>query len=205
MKPPRIVIFAKAPRAGFVKTRLIPAVGAEVAAKIAEKMLQHTVEEALATNFSSVELCVSPTPESLAWIPFRNPKWNVLWRDQGDGDLGERLTRAAKRVIDEGFSPIFVGTDCPDLNRQQMKMAAKQLSENDAVMIPSEDGGYVLLGISKFSSEVFFEVPWSTEVVARETLKRVHDLGWTLSCLPPLRDIDEPKDLEALPSEWRLT
>lgn len=203
MKPCRIVIFAKAPIAGYAKTRLIPAIGAEKAAKLAEKMLHHTVSEALAAEVGPVEICVSPAHDSSDCQSFANPGWNVFWNSQGEGDLGERLTRTAERIIAEGQAPIFLGTDCPSLDRHALKHAAEQLNRHDAVLIPSTDGGYVLFGLSKFSPSVFEGIPWSTSTVAKETLKRVNALNWELASLAPLSDIDEPADLKLLPNDWR--
>jgi len=199
----RIVIFAKAPRAGYAKTRLIPAIGAENAAKLAEKMLHHTVIEALAAKVGSVEICAYPAYDTSDWQPFADTSWKVLWSSQGEGDLGERLIRAAERVIAEGFAPIFVGTDCPELDRYVLMRAAERLTHHDAVIIPSTDGGYVLLGMCKFSASVFEGIPWSTNKVTKETFKRIDSLQWKLASLSPLSDIDEPADLNKLPNEWR--
>lgn len=202
MSPNRIVIFAKAPLAGLAKTRLIPALGEEGSARLAQRMLRHTVLEALAADVGEVELCVTPEPGAPQWLPFRDPTWPVAWQAQGEGDLGERLTRATRRGLTEGRAVLLIGTDCPFLTAERLREAATRLESNDAVIIPSADGGYVLLGLKHFSPFVFRDIAWSTESVAFETLCRIGVLKWSVAQLPMLRDIDEPADLAALPQDW---
>ena len=115
-QPPRIVIFAKAPVAGLAKTRLIPALGAQGAALLATALLDHAVAQALASGVGPVELCVTPAPADPLWSGLA-PQATLTWSDQGDGDLGERMARAAQRVLDAGepvllmssFSMPFLG------------------------------------------------------------------------------------------------
>lgn len=199
----RIIVFAKAPQPGLAKTRLIPALGPEGAARLAERMLRHTVAKALAANVGTVELCVTPDPGEPSWLPFHDPSWQVDWQAQGDGDLGARLARASHRALAVNSAVLLIGTDCPALSADRLRDAAKQLASSDAVIIPSTDGGYVLLGLRQFHPSVFHGITWSTDSVAFETLCRIGSLGWTVAQLPGLRDIDEPADLVALPEGWQ--
>lgn len=198
----RIVIFAKAPLPGLAKTRLIPALGAAGAAQLAQRMLSHTVAQALEAQTGEVELCVSPDPDSPLWQEFRDVRWKVHWQAQGGGDLGERLARAAERVVASGSPVLLIGTDCPALTAGRLHEAAQQLATHDAAMIPSRDGGYVLLGLNRFDARLFTGVAWSTDQVAAMTLDRIAQLRWSVACLPTLQDIDEPGDLAALPPDW---
>lgn len=198
----RIVIFAKAPLAGLAKTRLIPALGEEGSARLAARMLRHTVTEALAAEVGEVELCVTPAPNAPEWQAWRDPAWTVDWQPQGDGDLGARLARATQRGLAEWDAVLLIGTDCPGLTRDQLREAAVRLQSHDAVIIPSMDGGYVLLGLTQYRPRVFQGISWSTDTVAFETLCQIGALGWTVAQLPMLRDIDEPADLVALPPGW---
>ncbi|HEX8525752.1 TIGR04282 family arsenosugar biosynthesis glycosyltransferase [Allosphingosinicella sp.] len=186
----RIVIFAKQPAAGRSKTRLIPALGPEGAARLAGRMLERTIEEARATGLP-VELCGEPD--------------GALWSDaqvartaQGGGDLGDRLARAAARLLGLGDSLLLIGADCPALDRKRLLTAAAALVRFDCVLHPAEDGGYVLLGLRRFDGSLFQGIAWSTGSVAAETIARIEALGWSLYLGETLRDVDEPADLQAI-------
>ena len=192
----RIIIFAKAPVAGRVKTRLIPALGSEGAADFARMMLERTVEEALAAGLGTPELCVDPDPSHADWSII--PAANVCGLSfQGEGDLGERLERATARALTRFGSVLLIGTDCPALDRTLLRQLAADLRRHDAAICPAEDGGYVALGLTKFDPSVFRGIAWSTSSVAQETIQRVEELGWSLAVGPTLRDIDTSEDLEA--------
>jgi len=189
----RIIIFAKAPVPGKVKTRLIPALGAEAAGILAGAMLTHTIAEARAAGVDHVELCTDPDPAHPDWDRFI-PHYMAL-SSQGPGDLGKRLSRAARRAISGGEKVMLVGTDCPALDRHQLAAAAVALQDHDAVILPAEDGGYVLLGLARFDASLFKGMKWSTGSVAEETIGRIRKLGWSLHVGETLRDIDVPADL----------
>lgn len=200
MKSCRLVIFAKAPRAGLAKSRLIPAMGADGAARLAQRMLEHALAQAIEANIGQVELCRTPAQDPL-WQQMAIPQ-SVLCTDQGEGDLGERMARASQRVIEADESIILIGTDCPQLDAVRLQQLAEALVEHDAAMIPTADGGYVALGLNRFDPTLFSNIYWGTDTVAHETLLRVHCLHWTIKLLPMLRDIDEPVDLVWLPVNW---
>lgn len=189
----RIVIFAKAPLAGQAKTRLIPALGEQGAAALAERMLRDTVAHAVAAGLGVPELCASPGPGAAAWDGLLPPE--VEMTDQGIGDLGERLARAAERVVGGGSAVLLVGTDCPTLDAGRLRAAAVELATHDAVIYPATDGGYVLLGLARFDASLFRGIAWSTDTVARDTIARVCARGWSLHVGDTLHDIDEPADL----------
>lgn len=197
----RLVIFAKAPRAGSVKTRLIPALGADAAARLAQQLLLHTLAQADTLADIDVELCVSPAPADVAWQPWRT-RHRGVWSDQGAGDLGARMARAAQRALSTNPSVLLIGTDCPALDARQLRGAAASLQRHDACLIPAHDGGYVLLGLRRFDPALFSGLAWSTSGVARETLARLAQLGWTVQTFAPLHDIDEPDDLPHVPGGW---
>lgn len=204
MKPVRILIFAKAPQPGFAKTRLIPTLGAGGAADLAQRLLMHTLNEALAAQVGRVELCVTPSATAAAWRAL-DVSDVVQWSDQGSGDLGERLARATGRVIAGGESALVIGTDCPDLTAPRLQQAANALRHSDATLVPTADGGYALLGLNRFHASLFTGIGWSTATVAFETLCHLGKLGWTVQSEPMLHDIDEPADLKWLPKTWRET
>ncbi len=201
MTTTRIVIFAKAPVAGLAKTRLIPALGAETAARLARRMLLHTLQEASAAAVGPVELCVTPHPSDPAWqgLP---PLEGICWTAQAVGDLGVRMADAARRASAASEPVLLVGTDCPQLDAVHLRRAAELLHDSDAVLYPTFDGGYVLLGLRRFHPRLFEQIPWSTAEVADRTIECVHELGWSLAVGGMLHDIDEPTDLRWLPDDW---
>ncbi len=199
MKRCRIVIFAKAPLAGFAKTRLISALGAEGAADLAHKLLDLAIRQALDAAVGSVELCMTPA-DSDAWKDVAIPA-GVTCSAQGEGDLGERLARASERVISAGDCLILTGTDCPALDAQCLRQMAQDLDAADAVMVPTADGGYAALALKEFHPSLFSAIAWSTDTVALQTRRRIAALGWSLRELPMLHDIDQPNDLHWLPAD----
>ena len=198
----RIIIFAKAPQPGAVKTRLIGALGAEGAASLARTMLSHTLQQALAAGVDGIELCMSPAPADPAWNGISLPD-GVECTAQGDGDLGERMDRAVQRVLSLHRGPVLlIGTDCPTLGSDVLRHAAQQLAEHDAVLLPASDGGYVLIGLQAPCPEIFAQMVWSTSSVATETLKRLAAVSLRVWLGPTFHDIDEAADLVHLPSDF---
>lgn len=193
-----IVIFAKAPIAGFAKTRLIPALGQQGAAELARQLLQHAVQQA-ATQACPIELCVTPDT--------RHPDFAVMARQhgarlslQGSGDLGERMHRAFERVLAEHASAILIGTDAPALDASVLLAAQEALRTHDAVFIPAHDGGYALVGLRHPCAVLFHNMVWSTPTVMQETRERARSASIRWHELPPVHDIDEPQDLIHVPA-----
>lgn len=200
----RIIVFAKAPRPGLAKTRLIPALDAAGAAALAARMLAHTLDQALASGVGAVELCAAPAPGDAMWQGVELPEGLALTA-QGEGDLGARMARAMQRAgeADESCAGVLlIGTDCPALDAACLRRAANALSETDAVILPTADGGYALLGLRRFDASLFADLAWSTPTVAATTLARLEMLGWPCTRLPLMHDIDEPADLVHLPPGW---
>lgn len=195
----RLVVFAKAPQAGHAKTRLAPALGAEGAATLARTLLDHTLDQAIDAGVGPVELCMSPAPDNAAWQGLPLPA-GISCTDQGEGDLGARMARAVQRVTTGLQQPVLLfGTDCPALDATQLRTAAEALRQHDAVLLPVQDGGYVLIGLKAPCPALFEHMPWSTATVAAETLRRLAALGLSTWVGPTLHDIDEPADLVHLP------
>lgn len=202
MKKIRIIVMAKAPVAGFAKTRLIPALGATGAANLAQRLLLHTINNVSEANLGAARLCVTPEPENPEWDTLRATA-NIEWEAQRDGDLGQRLAAASKRALAADESVILMGTDCPALTAEVIRQAAHSLAQFNAVIIPATDGGYTLLGINEFHPSLFDGISWSTDKVCSQTLQRIRLLRWRVEVLSPLQDIDEPDDLRWLPETWK--
>lgn len=192
----KIIIFAKAPVPGFAKTRLAPLLGAEGAAALARQMLVSTCIEAGAVQGATVELCIASAPGQRLWTgPL--PRGADRLSDQGEGDLGARLARAAGRALFEDERILLIGTDCPELRRERLQGALRALDEHDAFINPARDGGYVLLGLRRYSPALFSGLEWSGPQVAAETIARMESLGWSYGIGKTLRDIDDPADFQA--------
>jgi len=201
MSATRIILFAKAPVAGRVKTRLIPALGAYGAAQLSRRMLDHALNIAIAADVASLELCASPPPTHPDWQNIPLPA-GIETSDQGDGDLGVRMSRAAQRGLADGQNVLLIGADCPALNTQHLRAAAAALNHHDAVLLPAQDGGYLLLGLKNHAASLFEDMPWSTAQVAELTLARMAALGWRVAVMETLQDIDRPEDLIHLPAAF---
>lgn len=189
-----IIVFAKAPVPGRVKTRLIPALGEEGAAALARKMLEHTLTAALAAGCGTVELCADPAPQADAWSGLALPEGIVLTA-QGNGDLGERMARATERSLGRAPRVMLIGTDCVEMSAALLRAAAQTLDTADACLHPTADGGYALLGLTRFDCSLFEGIAWSTSSVAKDTRARIQALGWTLTIGATLHDVDLPSDL----------
>lgn len=200
MTPCRIVIIAKAPLAGYCKTRLIPALGPEGAAALATRMLRHTVQTALDARIGAVEVCAAPNAAHPLWPSLQLPS-ALHWSDQGEGDLGQRMERAANAALARGEYVVLIGTDCPALTAAHLRDAAMALRRGEAALIPTFDGGYALLGLAAMQATLFNDMPWSTSAVARLTLERMKKAGLRAHVGTMLHDIDEPEDLVHLPPE----
>lgn len=202
MTPVRIIIFAKAPYPGTAKSRLIPALGEEGAARLAAVMLAHTIDKALVAAVGPVELCMSPDSDDVQWRDVNLPG-EITISGQGEGDLGVRMVRAAQRGLAQNDGVLLIGTDCPELSVAQLRGAAQALHDFDSVIHPAVDGGYVLLGFTRCAPSVFSDIAWGTDTVARVTLDRLAALGWSTQVGDVLHDVDEPRDLVRLPESWR--
>lgn len=200
-----IIVMAKAPRPGDAKTRLIPALGADGAAMLAERMLHHTVRQACAAELGPVDLCCTPDARHAAFEACaRAPA--VELSVQAGGDLGARMAAAFERWFDCASDPaesvLMIGTDAPALEAGVLRLAAAALSRHDAVFVPTLDGGYALIGLRHAEPLLFDGIAWSTAQVMAQTRQRLAAAGMSHAELPVLTDIDEPADLAFLPAGW---
>jgi rSAM/selenodomain-associated transferase 1 len=198
-----LIILCKAPVAGLAKTRLIPALGANAAAALAERLLAHTVQQALTMPADYRELCVTPSTEHPAFEKAMSlAKGRLHLTLQGEGDLGQRMHRALSRVLGLYSRVLLMGTDAPDLSAEVLKTAADALQQHDAVFVPAHDGGYALVGLTRTAPELFLGMTWSTPQVMQETRERARQISLNWCELQPVSDIDLPADLLGLPAGW---
>jgi rSAM/selenodomain-associated transferase 1 len=192
-----IAILARAPFAGQAKTRLIPVLGAEGAAALQAKLIERTVAMAVSAKIGPVTLWATPDETHPLFGTMRE-RFGVSLARQPGGDLGARMHAA----VEAAHSPVLViGTDCPALNAEHLRQAAKTLPDNDVVVIPAEDGGYVLIGLRRPQAEVFSDIVWGSATVMDETRRKIRSLDLSCCELPALWDVDTPRDLERLRNE----
>ena len=197
----RVMVFARAP--GEAKTRLIPALGAAGAAALHRRLVMHCLGAATDAQLGPVELWCAPD----AGDPFFREcerRFGASLRSQGQGDLGTRMQGAFDAALARAPRAILVGSDIPALSAQYLRDADRALAGGDDVVIgPAEDGGYVLIGLSRCDAALFREIPWGGPEVLAETRRRLAVLSWRSSELPVLWDVDRPEDLERLPEGLR--
>ena len=185
---PAIALFAKFPRAGKAKTRLIPALGADRAASVHRRLAERTLET---VRQSGLPFAVWTTGG--AHGEFRD--WlgsDVSLIDQGEGDLGARLARVPAPAI-------VLGADIPDLSQRHLRDAAEMLETHPAVIGPAADGGYYLLGFRQPLPFLWADMRWGGDTVLGDTLDRLRENDVPFAMLDTLRDCDRPEDLAHWP------
>lgn len=190
-----IAILAKAPVPGLAKTRLIPALGANGAARAQRQFIGQTLHTAQQSHLGAITLWCAPNAQHRRFRALQK-HFDVICLAQPSGDLGERMKRCAEHHFAQSNAAplLIIGTDCPILSPGRLAEAARSLHQHDACLIPAEDGGYVLLGLKKMMPEVFEDIDWSTPRVLSQTQERLRQAGASVAILPTLWDVDEPAD-----------
>jgi uncharacterized protein len=186
-----ICIFAKPPRPGEVKTRLVPLLGTERAAALAETFLQDTV--------AMVRQCFWATCVIAATQPFERDYFSQqeLWL-QGDGDLGMRLERIFQRGLQHHEIVFALGADSPGMPADHLRQTREALRKADAVFGPAADGGFCFLGLKKCPAGIFDGIAWSATDTMASTMRALQAHGLRVSVGQPWFDVDTPDDLEHL-------
>jgi rSAM/selenodomain-associated transferase 2/rSAM/selenodomain-associated transferase 1 len=193
-----LLVFAKAPVPGAVKTRLIPALGADGAARLAERLLERTLATAAAGRFSTLQLWCAPDAEHPALQAAAARHGATLHVQQG-ADLGERMQAALAEALATHPAALLIGTDCPGLSPEDLRKAAAPLQgPRDVAIIPAEDGGYVLIGMTRPNPALFAGVGWGGPQVLAQTRARAAAAGLRLHLGEVRRDLDTPDDLADL-------
>jgi uncharacterized protein len=198
-----LVIFAKAPVPGQVKTRLCPPLTPDEAATLHGSFVLDTLERtkaAIAKGCLSVDRYIACLPSaSLVFFKILEERHGVRLFDQVGDDLGQRMYRAFADLFGLGYRQVFiVGTDVPTLPLSVFQQAVSLIESHDLVLGPATDGGYYLIGLQRPVPELFTGVPWSTASVLAATRQNASSLGLTIGLLKDWRDIDVPEDLRAL-------
>lgn len=212
---PHLLVFAREPVLGRVKTRLAAGIGAEAALAVYRKLLSLTaaaVAEAQvpATVWLAEAPAAAPPTEAPVAAPpagapaLPRPEWPGLpWRVQPPaGSLGARMAHAFGDAFAAGATQaVVIGTDCPGLSAALLHQAFELLLAHDVVLGPAADGGYYLLGMNELEEELFANKNWSTATVLPDTLADAARLGLRVAQLPTLHDVDSAEDL----ASWRMS
>jgi rSAM/selenodomain-associated transferase 1 len=191
-----VVIFAKAPIPGEVKTRLIPALGAEGAAMLHAALVERAVEAANRTKFA-VEVCCAPNADH-PFFTDSHEEFGCVLSDQGEGNLGGRMLHALEALLPVFDQVAIVGADCPALTSKHIKQAITCLTDIDVVLIPADDGGYVLIAVRRITPSMFDGIDWGTSTVLAQQRGALQRAGLTFVELETLWDVDRPEDLSRL-------
>ncbi|MCF7821001.1 MAG: TIGR04282 family arsenosugar biosynthesis glycosyltransferase [Mariprofundaceae bacterium] len=191
-----VIIMCKAPVTGRVKTRLTPPYSADEAAAIYRAMAE-TVIKRTSGMFPDVRIA----SDDISHPFFRQFELNMI--DQGEGDLGDRMTRLMQQAFNDGAgSVLFLGTDSPHMPESRLVEAAERLNDYDVVVGPVEDGGYDLIGMNRPCPELFENIPWSTELVLQQTVQQAEVASISLTLLDMGYDLDGPESLRRAAPIW---
>jgi rSAM/selenodomain-associated transferase 1 len=193
----RLAVFAKAPRPGEVKTRLASLLGEHGAADLHASLVHRALEVASAAHPSALELWCAPDAHDPFFVECARRHGCVL-HEQSGGDLGERMAHAFESSLAHGAALVLIGSDCPALEARHVLEAAAALRDHDAVFVPAEDGGYVLVGLARAAPSIFTRIAWGTPVVMRQTRERLAEAGLRWRELETLWDVDRPDDYRRL-------
>ena len=186
-----LIIFVKEPRVGKVKTRLAEGIGPISATFWYRRQLDHLLNTFKPSSPYAKHLFVTPHRGLKYFRPYTKQGWRLY--HQSPGDLGEKMTSAFLSV---GHGPkLLIGSDIPAVSRQHIGLAFKQLNSVDAVFGPAQDGGYWLIGLSRFVVPPKLQnVRWSTKYALSDTLSKFSPKV-SVKLIPTLKDVDRASDL----------
>ena len=203
-----LLIFTRYPLPGQVKTRLIPALGPEGAARLQRRLTEVVVEASRQTcatgekNDCSITICCTGgrRKDFRAWL---GP--DLRFESQDSGPLGARLQKAFAQAFARGAARVLaIGADIPGLSPAMLRQALQSLNDNDVVIGPAVDGGYYLLGMKRACPALFVHIAWGTGQVFVQTRAAATALALKVAVLPTLNDIDVPEDLSSLRTDPRF-
>lgn len=200
MSQQALLIFAKNLELGKVKTRIAASFGNKEAISIYKYLLEHTAKITESLQLKKIVFYSN--------YLVQNDCWNKLHFNktlQQGNNLGERMQVAFSVTFQNKYKQVvLIGTDCPYLTSEIIAQAFEMLNGNDVVIGPAKDGGYYLIGMNQIQSEIFKNIPWSTEIVLKETIKKCAQLQLKYALLPILSDIDDAEDWTAYQLQKQL-
>lgn len=190
-----LIIFSRYPQPGTTKTRMIPALGADGAARLQRKMTEHTLNTAkqlLSNRDITIEIHFAGGDIELMeqWLG------KLQYIPQVAGDLGEKMRSAFDRAFSLGSQRVVtIGIDCPDIDSTILNDAFSSLQTHNLTLGSAEDGGYYLIGLNHSVPQLFNNINWGTERVLKQTKNIAEKLNLQVHYLPTLSDVDRPEDL----------
>ncbi len=194
MSQPELILFARQPIAGQVKTRLQPDYSPGRTAEIAAFMIRATVELAVSAWPGEVSLYVSPDPDHPLFHELAR-EFQVRLAAQTGADLGARMLNALREGIERNDGAAVMGCDVPQCGWDVLDQANDWLARGKNVLGPTEDGGYYFIGLEEARPELFTDMPWGSNKVLETTLACAEKIGMEFDLLKRLRDIDTADDL----------
>jgi rSAM/selenodomain-associated transferase 1 len=194
-----LLVFARLPRPGRVKTRLIPALGPHGATRLYAHLLERTLASAAQLQDTTLQFWCDPAGEAPEACSELAKRYGMTPHLQSGQDLGSRMHHALETALDRFDAAVLIGSDCPDLDAGYLGQAFVQLADHDVVIGPADDGGYILIGMKRAQPRLFEPLPWGTRDVLDQTRLRLTRNGCRWAELPTLRDIDGPEDLAHFP------
>ncbi len=192
-----LIIFARYPVSGKVKTRLASSFGKEFALGFYKECSRYlfTIVVRNQNDFFTPFLFCSEKDELNKMINWAGSGFEYYYQE--GNDLGERMSNAFNKVFTVGAKKaVIVGTDVPDVSKNLIASTFKLLDEKDFVIGPSTDGGYYLLGMKNLNSNLFSGISWSTEAVLNQTINRITKNNFSFAKLEELYDIDDERSLK---------
>jgi uncharacterized protein len=195
-----LIIFAKAPIPGQVKTRLCPPLTPDEAATLHGSMVLDVLEQTRSAGCDRFLAC-APS-EDHVFFKIMEERHQVRLIPQLGEDLGHRMCEAFRSIFALGYQKaILIGTDVPALAARPVIQALELMTSHDVVIGPALDGGYYLIGLRRLEPGLFTDIPWSTDRVSTATQEKARTLQLLLGLLPPQRDLDTVEDVLAIVKE----
>jgi hypothetical protein len=196
-EPWPLLVFARAPVPGQVKTRLIPALGVRRATDLHRQLVLRALQRACAARAARVQLWIAGDPGH-PFVRACARRFGVPVFEQHGADLGRRMAGAFASALqaDADGRCVLIGSDCPAQTVQDLEQAAGALKSHDAALQPAHDGGYVLLGLRRPQAQLFEAIDWGSARVSLQTRERAAALGLSLYLLRSLPDLDSAADLQ---------
>lgn len=188
-----VLVFARAPEAGRAKTRLMPLLGADGAAHVSARLTERALRVATEAAIGPVELWCAPDCSNGFFVECHD-RYGVSLHAQAGGDIGARMAHAFDDALGRHASVLLIGADAVSLQADDLRAAAAALHGHDAVFVPAEDGGYLLVALRAQHPALFADIAWGSPSVWPQTITAIGRLGLDTHVLATGYDLDRPDD-----------